>query len=86
MIDDDFVAAIGTERGLHCLGYGSTCFYISYYGAIFRFVAGREQLVGNSIDSLVRKGEKDVLLVSLLKETTVRRAGHRQRHIGRLLE
>ena len=39
MIDDDFVPAVGAQRGLHGLRYGATCFYVSYDGSIFRFIA-----------------------------------------------
>ena len=39
MVDDDLVAAIGTERCLDGLGYGSTCFYVSYHSTVFGFVA-----------------------------------------------
>ena len=38
MVDDDLVAAIRTEGCLDGLGYGSTCFYISYYSTVFGFV------------------------------------------------
>ncbi len=39
VVDDDFVAAIGTEGGLHGLGDGSTCFDVAYDGAVFGIVA-----------------------------------------------
>jgi hypothetical protein len=39
MVDDDFVAAIGTERGLDRLSYGAACFYVADHGAVFGFVA-----------------------------------------------
>lgn len=39
MVNDDFVAAIRTERSLDGLCYGSTCFYVSYYRTVFGFVA-----------------------------------------------
>ena len=46
MVDDDLVAAVGTERSLDSLGYGSTCFYVSYYSAVFGFITA-EYLVRN---------------------------------------
>lgn len=39
VVDDDFVAAIGAEGGLHGLGDGSTCFDVAYDGAVFGIVA-----------------------------------------------
>jgi len=45
MVDDDFVAAVGTEGCLDGLGYRSTCFYVADHGAIFGFVAV-ERLMG----------------------------------------
>lgn len=39
VVDDDFVAAIGAERGLNGLGDCATCFNVAYNGAIFGFVA-----------------------------------------------
>ena len=62
MVDDDFVAAVGTERCLHCLGYGSTCFYVPYHGTVFGFVAKRER---------ERAIKSDVLFKALRGETWV---------------
>lgn len=47
VINDDFVAAIGTEGGLNCLGDCSTCFYVPYDGAVFGIVAILSQLSDN---------------------------------------
>ena len=39
MVDDDFVAAEGAERGLHRRGDGSTGVDVPEYGSIFGVIA-----------------------------------------------
>ena len=78
MVDDDFVAAIRTERCLHCLGNGSTCFYVPYHSAVFGFIAGEYNQSAVFLKLLDRATEQNILLVSLLEETTARCTGYRK--------
>ena len=77
MVDDDLVATIRSEGCLDGLGYCSACFYIPYHSTVFGLVAA---IV------LVRFfcwwDWPEILLVALLEETAIRRAGHRKRHYG----
>ena len=39
VVDDDFVAAVGPQRGLHGLSDGATCFDVADHRTIFGLVA-----------------------------------------------
>jgi hypothetical protein len=83
MVDDDLVAAVGTERGLDGRGDGAAGIDVSEDGAIFGIVAGGQSgevvtamvtvVAGRTVDGGVKR--QDLLVVALLEQASVRRIG-----------
>jgi len=69
VVDDNFVATIGTERCLNSLGDGSACIDVANDCSIFCVVAGGKILAVTS--RVIENG--DILLVTLLEQARIRR-------------
>jgi hypothetical protein len=71
VVDDELVAAIGSERGLHGRGDGAAGVDIADYCAVFGVVAGSVLA-----EAYMKKTYPSILLVAWLEQPAVRRVWH----------
>lgn len=92
VVDDDFVAAVGAERGLDGRGDGAAGVDVAVDGAIFGVVAGGESLVwglerclevpGKVQGYVDREGAYGLPIIALLEQVGVWGARNVERHDG----